>query len=759
MRICNRFLYSFICNQSTVYLQALLLELRRLSRSSLALINTSIHLSIYEIIGLIKRLTLWPSSINLQALDQSVVTNGFFTGAGDLLRAQLVTTSPSTHLQSNLLAFHSIIANCNFPCSESSLPSLRSISPFTQTIRSDSVDVIYLSCVAYFEVKIEPTVGTENGSISIGLANPHFPKAGRCVGGDVNSFGYFSRDGCLYHGDDTVGIHFGPTFTTGDVIGCGLVYPPLAADQGEILFTRNGEIIGVVELLDVGLLDVPWYPIVGLNCEQQITFNYGNEEFRFPILEFEAEELKNRWGYESNSSTAAAAYCVHVYNQLLLSQRTNTHSISENMASSEMSNTYDTNMHMSLEQHPSITQTHSKTKFYGIISYLFKQNKVKAVSDLSYFVTIFLGTLSQVKSSWADTVVHEIPIRKRKFCDDDNDGKDPVVYQRFKTWTQSESAGSWAGSSINDSWEEDDHDTDIISNRKSLPRRDSDRSLRSISSDNQSIDETQSCIAVEGEMTLAEYLQMADSGVVVMQDPDGLDNRIIDEDIENDRAEKFEDEEENADEDDEDDNDDRSIATSLFVEVASVDGCGSYFGYGGSSESDDEVQEIYDQDHDDDQQKLMLTGSVFGESFYRASANSPQTSEKSSRHRWRGGKTFKEKKVAESPTTTFSVPVLNLNLNFSHPQEKSVLRSSNLRHIGLINSSLAARHNYDADGYDAASETGGRGDLTDGMEDFHTDVDICEEMDDQDNDSTSVSEKKMKEVLKAEGDETSCSPT
>ena len=371
MRICNRYLYSFVCNQSTVYLQALLIELRRLSRSTLALSNTSIHLPIFEIIGLIKRLTLWPSSINLQALDQNVVINGIFTGAGNLLRAQLVTTTPSTHLQSNLIAFHSIIANCNFPCSESSSPPLRSISPFTQTIRSDSVDVIYLSCVAYFEVKIEPTVGTENGSISIGLTNPNFPKAGRCVGGDVNSFGYFSRDGCLYHGVDTVGIHFGPTFTAGDVIGCGLVYPPLAADQGEILFTRNGEIIGVVELLDVGLLDVPWYPIVGLNCEQQITFNYGTEEFRFPILEFEAEELKNRWGYESNSSTSAAAYCVHVYNQLLLSQRTNTHGISENRLSAEQSHTYDANVQLPLEQHPSFTQSHNKTKFHGTILSLF----------------------------------------------------------------------------------------------------------------------------------------------------------------------------------------------------------------------------------------------------------------------------------------------------------------------------------------------------------------------------------------------------
>jgi hypothetical protein len=103
--------------------------------------------------------------------------------------------------------------------------------------------------------------------------------------------------------------------------------------------------------------------------------------------------------------------------------------------------------------------------------------------------------------------------------------------------------------------------------------------LGSLTSEDESIDETQSCIAVEGEMTLAEYLQMADSaGIAVMQGADTLERRLIDEDIEIERATKFEveveeqDNDNGDDEDDDDDNDDqddgcRSIATSLFVEV------------------------------------------------------------------------------------------------------------------------------------------------------------------------------------------------
>ena len=51
----------------------------------------------------------------------------------------------------------------------------------------------------------------------------------------------------------------------------------------------------------------------------------------------------------------------------------------------------------------------------------------------------------------------------------------------------------------------------------------------------------------------------------------------------------------------------RSIATSLFVEVASVDECGSYQGYGGASETEKEDEETgY---HDDDNNSLYNSGS------------------------------------------------------------------------------------------------------------------------------------------------------
>jgi hypothetical protein len=54
----------------------------------------------------------------------------------------------------------------------------------------------------------------------------------------------------------------GPTFKIGDIIGCGIIYPPLGKHCGKIFFTKNG---GLVTMLDIGvggLLGLPWFPVV-----------------------------------------------------------------------------------------------------------------------------------------------------------------------------------------------------------------------------------------------------------------------------------------------------------------------------------------------------------------------------------------------------------------------------------------------------------------------------------------------------------------
>jgi hypothetical protein len=298
----------------------------------------------------------------------------------------------------------------------------------------------------------------------------------------------------------------------------------------------------VVELLDSGLLNVPWYPIVGMNCSQKISFNYGSEEFCFPILDFEADELKNRCGFDTQAFHSADSYCTHVYHNMISLGKLKKSCLHEKFNLNKSPESYKTYGNLK-EFTSSNLQLNSKTKFYG--------------------------TLSQVKSSWSDSSKEEICLRKRKIDSVENVIEEGIITQRYKSWNHSEGsrAGSLGGSSINDSWEDDPVDPYIGSNRKLNPRFQIDGFLSTDEDndvDNQSIDENQSCIAVEGEMTLAEYLQIADSGIAVMQDSDVIDGRIIDEDIENDRIAKFEEE---VEDNESDEDNERSIATSLFVEV------------------------------------------------------------------------------------------------------------------------------------------------------------------------------------------------
>jgi hypothetical protein len=144
------------------------------------------------------------------------------------------------------------------------------------------------------------------------------------------------------------------------------------------------------------------------------------------------------------------------------------------------------------------------------------------------------------------------------------------------------------------------------------------------------------------------------------------------------------------------------------MQVNSVDSCGSYFGYGGSSESD---EEFYAHDHEE----ITSGGSVISDTFY--SRGSPQTAppEKSSKHKWKS-KASKEKKVSGGELTP------------SGRSQSSTLRSSSssdLRQQPQQQRLARGRHargwetDPGSDGYEGASEMG-RGYLTDGMEDTNS---------------------------------------
>ncbi|KAJ8431463.1 hypothetical protein Cgig2_014956 [Carnegiea gigantea] len=98
---------------------------------------------------------------------------------------------------------------------------------------------------------------------------------------EQNSYGYHGDDGLLYRGQGK-GEPFGPTFTTGDIVGGGINY----ASQ-EVFFTKNGVVVGTVYKDVKG----PLFPTIAVHSQnEEVTVNFGKEPFLFDIKAYEAQE-------------------------------------------------------------------------------------------------------------------------------------------------------------------------------------------------------------------------------------------------------------------------------------------------------------------------------------------------------------------------------------------------------------------------------------------------------------------------------------
>lgn len=137
--------------------------------------------------------------------------------------------------------------------------------------------------IYYFEIKIISK--GRDGYMGIGLskADVHL---NRLPGWDKNSYGYHGDDGHSFCCSGT-GQNYGPTFTTGDVIGCcvNLI-------ENTCFYTKNGYNLGVA------FRDLPGdlYPTVGLQTpSESVEANFGHNPFEFDIHEYVKEwHLKTR---------------------------------------------------------------------------------------------------------------------------------------------------------------------------------------------------------------------------------------------------------------------------------------------------------------------------------------------------------------------------------------------------------------------------------------------------------------------------------
>ncbi|XP_050294518.1 ran-binding protein 9 [Anthonomus grandis grandis] len=133
----------------------------------------------------------------------------------------------------------------------------------------------------YFEVKIVSK--GRDGYMGIGLSAQGV-NLNRLPGWDKQSYGYHGDDGHSFCSSGT-GQPYGPTFTTGDVIGCGV-----NLIDNTCFYTKNGHHLGTA----FHNLPPNLYPTVGLQTPGEvIDANFGQEPFVFDIEDM-MRELRAR---------------------------------------------------------------------------------------------------------------------------------------------------------------------------------------------------------------------------------------------------------------------------------------------------------------------------------------------------------------------------------------------------------------------------------------------------------------------------------
>lgn len=145
----------------------------------------------------------------------------------------------------------------------------------------------------YFEVEII-SKGRE-GLIGIGFCTKSV-KLNRHPGWENHSWGYHGDDGNSFCCSGA-GTPYGPTFTTNDIIGCGVNF---RTNTG--FYTKNGIFLGTAFKDIKGIL----FPSVGLRTPGEvIEVNFGQKAFAFDISHYMKEEKARLW--QSINSTQISA--------------------------------------------------------------------------------------------------------------------------------------------------------------------------------------------------------------------------------------------------------------------------------------------------------------------------------------------------------------------------------------------------------------------------------------------------------------------
>jgi len=128
--------------------------------------------------------------------------------------------------------------------------------------------------IYYWEIEVISK--GRDGYMGIGLSGESVLLT-RLPGWETNSYGYHADDGNSFCQSGS-GKAYGPTFSTGDIVGCGYNFI-----DNTVFFTKNGFHLGVA-FRD---LKGTFYPTVGLRTPGEIVIaNFGQKPFRYDIESF-----------------------------------------------------------------------------------------------------------------------------------------------------------------------------------------------------------------------------------------------------------------------------------------------------------------------------------------------------------------------------------------------------------------------------------------------------------------------------------------
>ncbi|KAI9321517.1 concanavalin A-like lectin/glucanase domain-containing protein [Dichotomocladium elegans] len=134
--------------------------------------------------------------------------------------------------------------------------------------------------IYYYEMKVLSK--GEDGFIGIGFCGAR-NGLNRLPGWDSDSWGYHGDDGHSFQ-ERGQGNKYGPQFTTGDVVGCGIDLINRTA-----FFSKNGIYLGPAFASIKTKIEL--YPCVGLRTAGElVAVNFGQEPFVFDIVQYVKEQ-------------------------------------------------------------------------------------------------------------------------------------------------------------------------------------------------------------------------------------------------------------------------------------------------------------------------------------------------------------------------------------------------------------------------------------------------------------------------------------